>query len=146
MMSCGISFHDRFPKQAECTACFGQIDSSNYVLYKDDIFKDWITCGYCLECVEYMLQHSWESFVDQVIKADCLAALTKLLARPPPTNFRDGVGVPCNNETGEVVKFYFNGAEQSAKLEGALVGDERDQWYDEMKQRLELFRAAGNSE
>ena len=133
-------FSDHFTVATDCKACLSEIDADNYVLYMDNPDADWKSCGYCVECVEHILAEGWKSFYHQVVAADCLAALSRLLSKPPPINFRDTLAVPCDNPTGEVYQFLFRGAPQSAKLDGSLTGVERDQWFNEMKERLELFR------
>ena len=128
-----MNFESYFdPKQEHCCQyCTDNLLEENFVLYKDNEDSEWKSCIYCKKCVTYMIQTKWQEYIDKVASANCEAELRRLLLRDgPPVNFRDNF-VKCMNTGREVCKFYFSGQEQSAKLEGSLVGEERDKWLND---------------
>ena len=139
------SFVKHFPITSEikCVACTSDITAENYVLYKQgekkEEVEEWTACKYCNDCIIYMLENSWELYIHSVVNADCLKALTKLLTRPPPINFRDSL-VPCPDNNDEVSSFYYDGSEKSANLVGSFIGEERDSWYADMKEKLRQMK------
>lgn len=123
----------------ECKCCLSEIDIINYVLYKDSSESKWLSCFYCCDCIQELLKTSWERYVKLIEKADCAAALKRLINIGPPINIRDPDGIPCDNESKEVYIFYFNDSEQSAKLVGSYVGEDRTKWWDELKETHKKF-------
>jgi len=76
----------------------------------------------------------WANYLEQIAKADCAAALRRVLNGPPPINVKDQ-GFPCEGEgaTGEVYQFWYASDNEvhCAKLMGSLIGTERDAFWAE---------------
>ena len=125
-----MNFESFFSVKAECLSCFDDIINENFVLYKDTLTSKWKPCPYCSQCINHMIKTKWYDYIHQIDTADCAAALKRLLARGPPLNLRDQA-IECDNGTSEIYMLYFNNAEQSAKLEGSLTGEERERWLSE---------------
>jgi len=129
----------------ECASCLDTLSEENFVLYKDNEQSDWKPCQYCSTCIKHMLKTKWENYVQAVDKADCVAELRRLLDKGPPINFRDP-SIKCDNERSEVHKFYYSGCEQSAKLEGSLVDEEREKWLADQKETLSMINKVSDKE
>ena len=128
-----MSLYNLFNQEIkDCKCCLSEINSNNYVLYKDNIESEYKSSFFCSDCVSILVETGWNTYISNVNNADCAAALKRLIEKGPPINLRDDYGVPCDNENNEVVIFYFGDGIKSAKLNGSLVGDERLIWWGEM--------------
>ena len=100
---------------------------------------------YCQQCIDsQFIAQQWQTYLDNISKADCAAALRRLITKAPPINVKDA-GLPCEDSTsapsdpergeGEVHSFWYasDGAEHSAKLQGSLVGSERQSFWEDKK-------------
>ena len=103
---------------------------------------------YCQLCLDsQFIAQQWQTYLDNISKADCAAALRRLITKPPPINVKDA-GLPCEDNTatqddtergeGEVHSFWYasDGEEHSAKLSGSLMGEERRRFWEEKKDFL----------
>ena len=108
----------------------------------------WLPSVYCQQCIDgQFLANQWQTYLDNISKADCAAALRRLITKPPPINVKDA-GLPCEDNSaaeddtergeGEVHSFWYasDGAEHSAKLSGSLVGEERQRFWQDKKDFL----------
>ena len=108
----------------------------------------WMPSVYCQQCLEgQFIAQQWQTYLDNISKADCAAALRRLITKPPPINVKDA-GLPCEDNAttdddpergeGEVHSFWYasDGAEHSAKLAGSLMGEERSRFWEEKKDFL----------
>ena len=108
----------------------------------------WLPSVYCQQCVDgQFIANQWQTYLDNISKADCAAALRRLITKPPPINVKDA-GLPCEDSAtaeddtergeGEVHSFWYNsdGAEHSAKLSGSLTGEERQRFWQDKKDFL----------
>lgn len=129
---------NKIPTGSECKCCCNEIGEENYVFYRDHKDGELIFCNYCDECITYLLENSWETYVKAVDKADCLAALKRLRELGPPINLREQ-GVPCNNESKEIYELYYKNSIQSAKLKNSLTGIEREKYWDVIKEKYRLL-------
>lgn len=118
----------------QCKCCFGDMDKDVYAFYQENKDEDWYSSNYCKDCITQMLGNGWNIYVEQIKKADCKAALLKLIERGPPINLRDKLAFPCENPQCEVYAFYFDDKVQSAKLKDSFTGKKRKEWWDELKE------------
>lgn len=125
-------------KNNNCYSCLDTLCEENYVLYKDKEENDWYPCIYCSECIKYMLDTQWGQYMQNISQPDCAATLRRILESGPPINLRDK-SIICNNDNSEVYKFYFSKCEQSAKLKGSLVGEEREKFILHQKEILKTM-------
>jgi len=86
--------------------------------------------------VEQLLQDQFTQFVDRVKKTDCQAELRRLLDKGPPIYIEDSHGLPLDEGDTHAVKLWYasDGQERSAKLVGAVDGEEREELWNELKQ------------
>ena len=119
----------------DCSVCCDNIDENNFVLYKDQKDADWKSSTFCVSCIKHMLATSWATYVNKIEKADCAEALKRAVNIGPPINFRD-TGLVCDNESKEVESFYYDGRIQLAKLEGSLIDEERNKWWEKLKSEI----------
>jgi len=96
--------------------------------WKPALFEDSI--------VDQLLGEQFEQYVDRVKKTDCQAELKRLLAKGPPVYIEDKHALSLDEADTHVVKLWFakDNKEVSAKLKGAVEGDERDKLWEELKQ------------
>jgi len=134
----------------ECVFCCEDLTSDNYVEYRAAPSALWYPSVYCQLCLEsQFIEKQFQTYLENIAKADCAAALKRVITNPPPINVKDP-GLPCTEEqgggveggdergNGEVEKFWFlsDGKEHSAKLKGSLLGEERDKFWAEKKEFL----------
>lgn len=128
--------------QINCASCWEDITQDNYVEYlpfpssdKDEDPVQWRTSKFCQDCIKYLIRTQWKNYTDSLAKTTCKAEQRRLLKRGPPINLRDDEALPCP-DGGEVMMLWFmsDGQEHSAKLDGSLVGEEREKfWHEQMQ-------------
>jgi hypothetical protein len=90
----------------DCAVCCEDLTSDNFVEYQASAGSEWLKAPYCEGCIEsYFVEKLWQKYMDDLAKADCAAALKRVLTTPPPMNVRDA-GFPCgdNGAYGEVYR------------------------------------------
>lgn len=123
-------------KGATCAALWDDIDESNYCEYQSSSGK-WYPCVYCEDVVRQMINTQFHMYKKQVEESTCKAQMRSLVAAGPPVWISDKV---MHVEDGEhITKLWFSSSKStiSAKLMGALEGDERN----ELWQRYKSFYA-----
>jgi hypothetical protein len=85
-------------------------------------------------------QDQFSTFVNKVKTTDCQAELRRLLVKGPPIYISDkhALPLPENGDT-HICQLWFSSddSERSAKLVGAVEGDERQKLWDELKEFIE---------
>ena len=82
-----------------------------------------------------MLQSQFEDYIIRIKKTDCQAELKRLLAKGPPVTIADEHGLPLEEgETVEELWFASRNTTESAVLEGAKQGQDRQVLWDELKE------------
>jgi len=117
--------------------CCEELTTENYVEFQPRLDGAWLSSPYCGNCIQTsFIGEQWQRYLDQLAKADCAAALRRLITTAPPLNVRDQ-GLPCkgNGYDDEVQLFWYasNNSTGSAKLKGSLEGEERKKFWDEKK-------------
>ena len=96
----------------------------------------WHPAKYEESVIVRLLQDQFHTFVKKVKTTDCQAELRRLLATGPPVYISDkhAMPLPDNGDT-HICQLWFSSdnTERSAKLDGALEGEERQQLWDELK-------------
>jgi hypothetical protein len=89
-----------------------------------------------LEVVQKLLDEQFHQYVERVKKTDCQAELRRLLDKGPPIYISDDTALPLVEGDTHISKLWFasDGQERSAKLDGALEGEAREQLWEELKQ------------
>ena len=121
--------------EGDCTFCCEDLTEENYVEYQAIENGPWLKSQYCQQCIEEnFIAKQWDRYLENIAKADCAAALRRVLSSPPQINVKDA-GLPCadNGHNDEVFQFWYasDNAVHSAKLKGSLVGAERDAFWSE---------------
>lgn len=86
--------------------------------------------------VEELRKTQFHSFVERVKTTDCQAELRRLLASGPPVYICDKHAMPVPEEDTHIVKLWYASdanLEISAKLDGAVEGEERTKLMDELQ-------------
>lgn len=118
----------------ECVSCLEDIDD---VKYRDGPNSDWQPSPYCINCLNHMLSTQWDRYVNTIKTETCKKTLRNMIKLGPPTNLRDPISLPCNNDNGEVYQIYHNNIIINAKLNGSYEGSEMERYKKELSEYLE---------
>jgi hypothetical protein len=87
--------------------------------------------------VEHLLNNQFHTFIEKVKTTDCQAELRRLLAQGPPIYIEDKHAMPLADPDTDthICKLWFqrDNVETTAKLDGAVEGQERDKLWEELK-------------
>ena len=77
----------------------------------------------------------FHQFVERVKTTDCQAELRRLLAAGPPVYVSDPNGFPLPEGDTHVIQLWYasDNRERSAKLEGAVDGEEREALWNQLR-------------
>lgn len=104
---------------------------------------EWYPSPYCRDCIDtYFISAQWNNFLDLIKKADCAAALKRLLAQDPPKRVRDAGFVKCKETTGnnnEVIAFWDYKAKK--EFSSALTNVPSDEEYDSFVKEQRMILA-----
>jgi hypothetical protein len=64
----------------ECTICYDKLESTNLLSNP----KDSSQIGFCLNCLNYMIENNFSRYIKEIGKADCEKSLSSALAHPIP--------------------------------------------------------------
>jgi hypothetical protein len=129
----------------ECIICCSDLDNTNYAEFKGAGVDIWKPSPYCSECIEgFFKAQQWAKYLELFEKADCAAALRRVMSKPPPVTVHDKAFASDNNAEGVVSSFWYasTGSEESAKIVGALEGAARDEFWKEKTAALEAMEVA----
>ena len=111
--------------------------TSRPVEYQTYPSMQWHPAKYEESVILQLLRDQFPTFVKKVKTTDCQAELRRLLATGPPIYISDkhALPLPDNGDT-HICKLWFSSddTERSAKLEGALEGEERKKLLDELNE------------
>ena len=97
----------------------------------------WHPAMYEQSVVAQLLSSQFHSFVERVKTTDCQAELRRLLKEGPPIYVTDKHAMPIPDGDTHIIKLWYASdpsVERSAKLDGAVEGEERDKLWAELKQ------------
>lgn len=105
-------------------SCWDDIDASTYVEYKSSEESEWMPSGFCVNCVNHLLNTQWELYTTALAKTTCKAEQRRLLKAGPPINIKDATALACpDGAEAHSLWFMSDGEVHSAKLVGSLVGE-----------------------
>ena len=113
--------------------CVLSLDSVEFQGYPS---MKWKAAMFEQSVVQQLLDTQFHDFVTRVKTTDCQAELRRLLGAGPPIWISDNHGFPLEEGDTHVVNLWYasDNQERSAKLDGALEGEERQVLWDELKQ------------
>ena len=88
------------------------------------------------ECaVQQLLDTQFSTYMDRVKSTDCQAELRRLLAAGPPVHVADKNALPVPKGDTHVSLLWYarDGEEREAVLKGAVVGEEREVLWEELR-------------
>ena len=96
----------------------------------------WKPALYEQSIVQRLLDTQFHDFVKSVKDTDCQAELRRLLTAGPPVYISDKHALPLEDGDSHVVNLWYSSdnQERSAKLDGALEGEERQKLWEELNQ------------
>jgi hypothetical protein len=136
------------PEEGMCCLCTMEDiteKDGNYVEYQSFPSMVWKPAFFEKEIVQQLLDSQFQQFLDKVQKTDCKAELRRLVTQGPPIYISDKHAFPLADGEfdSHVCKLWFaeDGIERSAKLKGALDGQEREDLWKCLKQILSDMEA-----
>jgi hypothetical protein len=69
----------------ECTICYDEIDLTNKLTNP----KDSTQMGFCLNCLNYMIENNFSRYIKEIANADCEKSLRAALSHPIPLFITD---------------------------------------------------------
>lgn len=95
----------------------------------------WKPALYEKSVIEKLLKTQFHEYIEKVKTTDCQAELRRLLATGPPTYLSDDHALPLEENDTHVGQVWFacDKSTRSALLEGAKLGTERQELWDELK-------------
>lgn len=126
------------PKEGStCLCCWDDLTEDTYVEYQTSEASPWLPAGYCSSCIEELLSTQFHQYVKAITTTTCKAEMRRLLNKGPPINLQDAKALPCPDDK-EVYSLWFSKDKlvHSAKLDGSLVGDEREKFW---KEKMNFF-------
>lgn len=106
----------------ECIICIEDIDP--VVKYKDKPGGEWRNSPYCSDCMEHFVSNQWFTYVSTIETETCEKTLRRMIQKGPPTHIREPVGLPCENDRGEVIEYRVGDQIKSSRLRGVYEGQE----------------------
>lgn len=96
----------------------------------------WKPALYEQSVVAQLLQEQFQQFVERVKTTDCQAELRRLLSKGPPIYIEDKHALPLEDGDTHVINLWYanDQLERSAKLDGAVEGEERQKLWDELNE------------
>ena len=96
----------------------------------------WSPAMYEQSVIVQLVETKFHYFVERVKTTDCQAELRRLLAAGPPIWIEDKHAMPLPEGDTHIVKLWYqsDGQERTAKLDGAVEGEERQALWDELKE------------
>mmetsp|Transcript_27705 Transcript_27705/g.56551 ORF Transcript_27705/g.56551 Transcript_27705/m.56551 type:complete len:161 (-) Transcript_27705:145-627(-) len=128
------------PTEGMCCLCTMEDiteEDQNYVEFQSYPSMIWKPAQFELSVVQHLLDTQFDQYIQRVKKTDCQAELRRLLKTGPPIYVSDKHAFPLAEESDtHVCKLWYalDGQERSAKLKGAVEGEERDKLWEELKE------------
>ena len=125
--------------------CCSDMDTSNYAEFRMSESDSWFPSPYCSQCIaDNFIMKQWSRYLELVHKADCAAALRRLLSKPVPTHVSDRGFASDENPEGRVHSFWFSDQDRivSARLEGSLEGEALEAFVKQQHEMLAAFEVA----
>jgi hypothetical protein len=96
----------------------------------------WSPAMYEQSVIVQLVETQFHYFVERVKTTDCQAELRRLLSAGPPIWVVDKHAMPLPEGDTHIVKLWYHSdkQERTAKLDGAVEGEERQALWDELKQ------------
>lgn len=132
---CGSRTHAATaPADAECLITFDDIDESNYCEYQTAPSMLWYPAKASSDAIEHLRRTQYRRYVERVQATDCAAEMKRLLTAGPPIYVEERNVMPLPDSETHVVRLWTmaDDTEVDAVLEGALQGDERQAFWDEL--------------
>mmetsp|Transcript_16964 Transcript_16964/g.33109 ORF Transcript_16964/g.33109 Transcript_16964/m.33109 type:complete len:149 (-) Transcript_16964:283-729(-) len=143
-----MGVHGKPPAGLSCKATWEDIteEDGNYCEYLSMPSGQWLPSQFSADTVRHLLRTQYGRYLEDVEKAakDCAAAVRRLVARGPPVYLSDSEALPLAEGDSYIEKIWFadEDCEVSAKLEGALEGEEREELWNSQRETLRMMEAA----
>ena len=119
----------------ECLVTMEDITMENYVEYRIAVDGQWRAALVEQSVVERLLTTQFHMYRERVRTTDCQAELRRLLAKGPPVYVSDPHGLPVDQPDDCIVQLWFasDNSVRSGVLDGAVMGKERDDLWQELR-------------
>jgi hypothetical protein len=114
------------------------VEDKNYVEYQTSPSNTWHPALFEQCAITQILDTQFGAYMDRVKKTDCQAELRRLLAKGPPIYIEDKNALPLPDGDTHVSTLWFmeDGEERPAVLKGAVIGEEREVLWEELRSFL----------
>lgn len=125
----------------ECLATMEDITIENYCEYQTAPSGKWYPALFAAEVVQQLVDTQFHSYLKKVQQPDCKAELRRLVTKGPPIWVEDKHAMPLQDGETHISNLWFAKEDdtKSAKLDGAVEGEEREQLWNELKQLLDAM-------
>ncbi|GLD96023.1 hypothetical protein PINS_up004701 [Pythium insidiosum] len=132
-----MAVHGKPYEGMECLATMDDIteEEGNYCEYQTAPSGTWHPAKYSADVVRQLIETQFAAYMKKVEKADCKAEMRRLVATGPPVWLEDKHALPIPEGDTHICSVWFakEDEEVSAKLPGALEGDARQKFWDELR-------------
>lgn len=139
--------------QVDCLCCMETITPEIICRYKSKKCSEWKQAMYCCICTQVILGSQYHTFMKQIELAAagspeaCKKAIRTMIERGSPIYLSDKNAFPVDDDDEVSVLFYgSDGAERSAKLDGALEGAAHKEQWDFYKEFLPGLQAQSSED
>lgn len=142
----------KVPEGMTCLATWEDIsiEDGTYCEYKTVPSGTWHAAKYCTEVIDRLLRDSFKKYLEDVEKAtkDCAASLRRLINLGPPVYLTDSEALPIPEGDTHIETLWISEGNRyvSAMLQGALLGEEREELWRTQKEVLSVLEKAEASE
>ncbi|RLN96645.1 hypothetical protein BBJ28_00011370 [Nothophytophthora sp. Chile5] len=135
-----MSEHGKPTEGLECLATMDDIteEEGNYCEYQTFPSGKWQPALFAADVVQQLIDTQFHTYMKKVQQPDCKAELRRLVTKGPPIWVEDKHALALPEGDSHVVQVWYAKDEQekSAKLDGALEGEERQALWSELQQLL----------
>mmetsp|Transcript_10554 Transcript_10554/g.33740 ORF Transcript_10554/g.33740 Transcript_10554/m.33740 type:complete len:148 (+) Transcript_10554:70-513(+) len=131
-----VSHARQVPEGLECMITLEDIDETNYCEYQTAPSLLWFPAKAASAAIEELRRTQFKQFMERLETTDCEAEMRRLQEKGPPIYVEDKNVLPLPEGETHVSRLWYlaDDAEISAKLEGALEGDDHQRLWDELKE------------
>jgi len=144
-----MALHGTPTEGMACMCTWEDIDAESYVEYQVAPSMQWYPSKFGEPAVRELRTTQYTSYIENVQKSDCIKEFTRLMACGPPVWIADKHGLPLPEDgsgTHIVNLWFMNGDKtETAKLQDALEGEERQTLWDEMKSFMDTVKERDES-
>lgn len=129
-----------------CLATWDDITEEDYCEYQTHPSMKWQPSKYSEATLQHLLDTQFKNYIENVQKSDCVKELTRLLTAGPPIWLFDTDALPVPEGDTHICNVWFMNGDRtvSAKLKGAVEGDEHAELWESLRAFLVTAKSSSN--